>query len=76
MPRNYGYGKSRIKHIGKYELVVEFYQFKKARLYIYLDSKQVYWSGTDILISNNKQKVLELYKSLKNVKKIKQIINK
>ena len=75
MPRNYGYGKSRIKHIGKYELVVEFYQFKKARLYIYLDSKQVYWSGTDILISNNKQKVLELYKSLKNVKKIKDLIN-
>jgi len=75
MPRDYGYGKNRTKRIGKYELIVEFYQFKKARFYIYLENKQVYWSVTDI-VSNNKQDILELYKSLKSVKDIEQIIIK
>ncbi|KKL93537.1 hypothetical protein LCGC14_1873690 [marine sediment metagenome] len=74
--RDYGHGKSRVKHIGNYELIVEFYNFQEARFYIYWKKNQVYYSGSDISISNNKQEVLELYRSLKTVKSIKQIINK
>lgn len=74
--RNYGYGKSRVKHIGKYELIVEFYSFKKAHFYIYLDNnKNIYYSGTDIL-PDNKQKMLDVYKSLKTVSIIKSFIEK
>lgn len=73
--RDYGYGKNRSKKIGKYEIEIEFYDFKKARFSIYLDGRDVYYSSTDIL-SDNKQKMLEVYRSLKTVKNIKSFIKK
>lgn len=73
--RDYGYGKTRSKKIGKYEIEIEFYDFKKAIFSIYLDGRDVYYSSTDIL-SDNKQKMLEVYRSLKTVKIIKSFIKK
>ncbi len=75
MSRDYGYGRSRVKHIGKYELILEFYEFKKARLYIYLDYEDLYSSNADIL-PNNKEKILNIYRSLKTVKNVKSFIEK
>lgn len=74
--RNYGYGKGRSKKVGKdYEIQIEFHDFKKARFTIFKGNKQVYWSGSDSL-SSNKEKTLERYRSLKNVKSVESFIKK
>lgn len=73
--RNYGYGKGRSKKVGKYEIQIEFHDFKKAQFTIFKGNKQVYWSGSDSL-SSNKEKTLERYRSLKNVKSVELFIKK
>ncbi|GAH59254.1 unnamed protein product [marine sediment metagenome] len=55
-----------VKKIGKYIVVIQFPSFKKARCYIYLNNKQLYYSGLDTKI-----KVLAKYRNLNTVKAIK-----
>ena len=73
--RNYGYGKPRSKKVGRYTIRLEFHDFKKARFNINEGNKQVYYFPTDIL-SRDKDKVLEKYRSLKNVKAIESFVKK
>jgi len=73
--RDYGYGKSRSKKVGKFKVSIEFYDFKKARFTVHSKNKEVYYSGSDSLTSN-KEKVLNRYRSLKNVKSIESFVKK
>ena len=73
--RDYGYGKSRSKKIGKYTVKLEFHAFKKARFNINKGNKQVYYFPSDTL-SSNKKRVLERYKDLKNVKTVESFVKK
>ncbi len=75
IPRNYGYGKTRRKRIGKYEVEIQFHAFKIARFDIYEGKSMVYFSSSDIL-PDNKEKMLNVYRSLKTVKGIGSFIKK
>lgn len=75
IPRNYGYGKTRSKKIGKYKVEIEFHAFKKARFDIYEGKKMVYFTSSDIL-PDNKEKMLNVYRSLKTGKGIGSFIKK
>jgi len=75
IPRDYGYGKTRSKKVGKYNIRIEFHAFKKARFTIFKGNKDVYYSTSDIL-SSNKEKMLNVYRSLKNVKSTESFIKK
>jgi len=75
IPRSYGYGRTRSKKVGKYEIQIEFHDFKKARFSIYKGNKDVYYSGSDSL-TDKKEKVLDRYRSLKNVKSIESFVKK
>jgi len=75
IPRDYGYGKTRSKKVGKYEVKIEFHDFKKARFTIFKGNKEVYWSVSDSL-SNNKEKVLDRYRNLKTMKSIESFVKK
>ena len=73
--KNYGYGKSRSKKVGKYEIQIEFPEFKKARFTIYKGNKEVYWSVSDSL-SNNKERTLTRYRDLNTVKSVESFVKK
>jgi len=75
IPRSYGYGKTRSKKVGKYEIEIEFHAFEKARFSIFKGNKQVYYGASDIL-SDNKERTLDRYRALKNVKNVESFIKK
>lgn len=75
IPISYGYGKTRSKKIGKYKVEIQFHAFKKARFDIYEEKEMVYFTSSDIL-PDNKEKMLNVYRSLKTVKGIGSFIKK